>query len=123
MNIPGTTTRWIAIAERGIDLAVAEGATRTAPETASVEPARPFPVAVTARTSAPKLADRLTFDVASIRGATVDWTLHAHRHVFAGYEEFAFDGGTGDDDEIVADGTGTTDALGNLAIAARDGSA
>jgi uncharacterized protein YfaS (alpha-2-macroglobulin family) len=73
---------------------------------------------------------------APVTDATVEWTLRRRMHVvrFEGYDEYAFGEGhspwawdygydgrdESDYGDFVADGTGTTDANGNLSIAARD---
>src|SRR5206468_2479420 len=96
---------WIAIAETGADLAIAQApapAEATTPPPATVEHAPAFEVAATTDTPTPKPGERLGFAVAArspvgapLAGAAVEWSLRARRHAlrFPGYEDYAFDAG------------------------------
>ena len=107
----------------------------------SVEEFRPaaFELGLKSRKASPRPGDRLTFDLdakylfgAPVDGAQVEWGLRKRPHAvkFAGYEQYtfssnprvwwAYDDTDADYGEFIADGDGTTNAKGKLAIVARD---
>jgi uncharacterized protein YfaS (alpha-2-macroglobulin family) len=125
---------WVVAAELGPDCAVARAEpTRPPRDDANVVPPAPSSSArlsLHARQSASRPGERLAY-VAAARapdgtpwpGARVQWALHRHPHPvqLTGYDGFTFAPEPRDDDDvIIADGAASTNAHGELAIAARD---
>ncbi|MDQ3298456.1 MAG: MG2 domain-containing protein [Myxococcota bacterium] len=106
----------------------------------SVEEFRPatFELKLASRRASPRPGERLTFDLdarylfgSAVDGARVEWGLRRRDHVlrFPGFEQYTFsanprhswwEGEREDYGDFIADGEGTTNANGRLAIAARD---